>query len=66
MIIQPDNAGTVRLTQDYGAMAVKIIVSYDGTTHDDDALMLGRMLAGAGADLSLAFARIRPPARGDR
>ena len=39
------------------AMPVKLIVSYDGTTHDDDALMLGRMLAAAGAELSLAYVR---------
>ncbi len=38
-------------------MPIQIIVSYDGTTHDDDALMLGRMLAGAGAVLSLAYVR---------
>ena len=38
-------------------MAVKIICSYDGTTHDDDALMLARMLQGAGAELSLAYVR---------
>jgi hypothetical protein len=38
-------------------MALKIIISYDGTTHDDDALMLGRMLAAAGATLSLAYVR---------
>jgi hypothetical protein len=38
-------------------MPVKIIVSYDGTTHDEDALMLGRMLAAAGATLSLAYVR---------
>jgi nucleotide-binding universal stress UspA family protein len=38
-------------------MAVKAIISYDGTTHDDDALMLGRMLAAAGATLSLAYVR---------
>jgi hypothetical protein len=38
-------------------MPVKIIVSYDGTTHDDDALMLGRMLVAAGAELSLAYVR---------
>ena len=39
------------------AMAVKILVSYDGTTHDDDALMLARMLRAAGATLLLAFVR---------
>lgn len=38
-------------------MPVSIIVSYDGTTHDDDALVLGRMLAAAGATLSLAYVR---------
>jgi hypothetical protein len=38
-------------------MPLDIIVSYDGTTHDDDALMLGRMLVAAGATLSLAYVR---------
>jgi hypothetical protein len=38
-------------------MPLNIIVSYDGTTHDDDALMLGRMLAASGASLSLAYVR---------
>ena len=39
------------------AMPVGVIVSYDGTTNDDDALALGRMLGtGAGA-LSLAYVR---------
>jgi hypothetical protein len=38
-------------------MPAQIIVSYDGTTNDDDALMLGRMLGGAGASLSLAYVR---------
>lgn len=38
-------------------MATPVIVSYDGTTHDDDALALGRMLAAGGAQLSLAYVR---------
>lgn len=38
-------------------MTVQIIVSYDGTTNDDDALMLGRTFGGAGASLSLAYVR---------
>lgn len=38
-------------------MPLNIIVSYDGTTHDDDALTLGRMLAATGANLSLAYVR---------
>jgi nucleotide-binding universal stress UspA family protein len=39
------------------AMATLVIVSYDGTTNDDDALALGRMLAAGGASLSLAYVR---------
>jgi universal stress protein family protein len=38
-------------------MPLNIIVSYDGTAHDDDALTLGRMLAASGANLSLAYVR---------
>ena len=38
-------------------MASPIIVSYDGTTNDDDALALGRMLAEGGARLALAYVR---------
>jgi nucleotide-binding universal stress UspA family protein len=34
-----------------------IIVSYDGTPNDDDALALGRLLARTGAPLSLAYVR---------
>ena len=34
-------------------MATDIIVSYDGTSNDDDALALGRMLAQTGAALAL-------------
>lgn len=36
---------------------MNLIVSYDGTPNDDDALALGRMLARAGAALSLAYVR---------
>jgi nucleotide-binding universal stress UspA family protein len=38
-------------------MAPKAIISYDGTSNDEDALMLGRMLALAGAKLQLAYVR---------
>ncbi|HVC87483.1 MAG TPA: universal stress protein [Gaiellaceae bacterium] len=38
-------------------MATKIIISYDGTDNDRDALALGRLLAGAGASLELAYVR---------
>ncbi len=38
-------------------MSTDIIVSYDGTSNDDDALALGRMLAKTGASLGLAYVR---------
>jgi nucleotide-binding universal stress UspA family protein len=38
-------------------MQTTIIVSYDGTDNDRDALALGRLLAGAGASLELAYVR---------
>jgi nucleotide-binding universal stress UspA family protein len=39
-------------------MSIKIIVSYDGTENDRDALALGRLLAGhSGASLELAYVR---------
>jgi hypothetical protein len=38
-------------------MSVNVIISYDGTPNDDDALALGKMLAGAGFTLALAYVR---------
>src|SRR5271165_5098357 len=38
-------------------MSTKIIVSYDGTANEDDAVALGRILAGAGAEVSVAYVR---------
>jgi nucleotide-binding universal stress UspA family protein len=38
-------------------MTPNLIISYDGTPNDDDALMLGRMLAPAGFALALAYVR---------
>jgi nucleotide-binding universal stress UspA family protein len=38
-------------------MTAKIIVSYDGTPSDDDALAFGRLLSKAGASLELAYVR---------
>src|SRR2546421_5355205 len=38
-------------------MTLKAIISYDDTPNDRDALMLGRFLAEAGADLTLAYVR---------
>ena len=48
-------------------MALKIIVSYDDTDNDRDALALGRLLAFSGAELSLAYVRhsLRRGARGE-
>ena len=41
-------------------MATKIIVSYDGTDNDRDALALGKLLAAAGASVALAYVRHAP------
>jgi len=38
-------------------MALKTIVSYDDTPNDQDALTLARLLADAGAELTLAYVR---------
>jgi nucleotide-binding universal stress UspA family protein len=38
-------------------MAPSVIVSYDGTDTDRDALRLGKLFAAAGAELSLAYVR---------
>lgn len=38
-------------------MAASLIISYDGTENDDDALALGKMLAPAGFRLALAYVR---------
>src|SRR5882757_5723711 len=43
---------------DRGAtMSTKIIISYDGTANEDDAIALGRVFAKSGADVSLAYVR---------
>jgi nucleotide-binding universal stress UspA family protein len=47
-------------------MAPKIIVSYDGTDNDRDALALGQLLASAGGELSLAYVRHAYEARSGR
>ncbi len=38
-------------------MSPDIIVSYDGTANDDDALALGKALAAGGASIALAYVR---------
>ena len=47
-------------------MGAAVIISYDGTPNDDDALALGRLLAGDVSKLALAYVRHAPefdPAR---
>jgi nucleotide-binding universal stress UspA family protein len=41
-------------------MSANIIISYDGTNNEDDALALGRVFATAGAEVSLAYVRHAP------
>src|ERR1019366_3501613 len=41
-------------------MSAKVIVSYDGTANEDDAVALGRLFAEAGAEVSLAYVRHTP------
>jgi len=38
-------------------MSAKIIVSYDGTANEDDAIALGRQFGEAGAEVALAYVR---------
>jgi len=38
-------------------MSVDVIISYDGTSNDDDALALGKMLGRGGFTLALAYVR---------
>jgi nucleotide-binding universal stress UspA family protein len=47
-------------------MSAKIIISYDGTANEDDALALGRLFAAAGAELALAYVRHTPERDSDR
>jgi len=41
-------------------MSANIIISYDGTNNEDDAVALGRLFAGAGAEVALAYVRHAP------
>jgi nucleotide-binding universal stress UspA family protein len=41
-------------------MSANIIISYDGTNNEDDAVALGRLFVGAGAEVSLAYVRHAP------
>jgi nucleotide-binding universal stress UspA family protein len=57
IIVRMANAGGDALAEDSRRMSSDLIVSYDGTPNDDDALALGRLLARTGASLSLAYIR---------
>jgi nucleotide-binding universal stress UspA family protein len=46
-------------------MPAKIIVSYDGTANEDDAVALGRLLGQAGAQVALAYVRHTADSVGD-
>jgi nucleotide-binding universal stress UspA family protein len=50
----PEPSGSRRI---FGPMSTDVIVSYDGTANDDDALALGKRLATSGASLALAYVR---------
>src|SRR5436190_68721 len=43
--------------QQESPMPAKVIVSYDGTANEDDAIALGRIFARAGAEVALAYVR---------
>ena len=47
-------------------MSTKIIVSYDGTANEDDAITLGRIFGHAGAEVALAYVRHAQESDGDR
>src|SRR5690349_10088430 len=63
-----NRAAGIRHTEDgrETQMSAKAIVSYDDTLNDHDALMLGRVLADAGASLTLAYVRHTTQAQRDR
>jgi nucleotide-binding universal stress UspA family protein len=46
-------------------MPAKIIVSYDGTANEDDAIALGKVFKQAGAQVALAYVRHTPDSVGD-
>jgi nucleotide-binding universal stress UspA family protein len=47
-------------------MSAKIIIYYDGTNNEDDAVALGRVFAAAGAEVSLAYVRHAPEEEASR
>lgn len=47
-------------------MSANIIISYDGTNNEDDAVALGRLFAAAGAEVALAYVRHAPEEEASR
>ncbi len=47
-------------------MSAEVIISYDGTANDDDALALGAIFARAGVSLALAYVRHAPEIDAER
>ncbi len=47
-------------------MPTKVIISYDGTANEDDALALGRRFGAAGAELTVAYVRHTHESEPDR
>jgi nucleotide-binding universal stress UspA family protein len=47
-------------------MSANVIISYDGTYNEDDAVALGSVFASAGAEVSLAYVRHTPEAETSR
>ena len=56
-ISRPSDSQTLRPLDRRIDMATKIIVSYDGTANEDDAIAYGSLLAGAGAEIHLGYVR---------
>jgi nucleotide-binding universal stress UspA family protein len=51
------NATRERLAAGLASVSADLIISYDGTANDDDALALGKLLARTGASTALAYIR---------
>jgi nucleotide-binding universal stress UspA family protein len=51
------NASRRRRRGGFRFVSTELIISYDGTPNDDDALALGKMLARSGASMALAYIR---------
>src|SRR2546428_6144812 len=52
--------GVRSLPENRARMSAEVIISYDGTANDDDALVLGKLLAADPGELALAYVRHSP------